>query len=117
VAAVRTLLSLVVLPWLALGGVSAHVAPADEKAIRTAVLAHLETLRLMRGVTVEVEAVRGAYARARTVPPPDTTDPAWVFAKKTKGRWKVVKGPGTSFEDAELTKLGVPRELWLTPAP
>ena len=90
---------------------------ADDKAIRTAVLAYLETLRLMRGVTVEVEAVRGAYARARTVPPPDTTDPAWVFAKKSKGRWTVVLGPGTSFEEAELTKLGVPRELWLTPAP
>jgi hypothetical protein len=93
-----------------------RVTPAEETAIRTAVLAYLESLRLMRGVTVEVEAVSGVYARARTVPPPDTTDPAWVFAKKTKGRWNVVKGPGTSFEEDELKKLGVPRALWLAPA-
>jgi hypothetical protein len=96
---------------------AAHVAAADEKAIRAAVLAYLEGLRLMRGVTVEVEAVSGVYARARAVPPPDTTDPAWVFAKKTKGRWKAIAGPGTSFEDGELQKLGVPRALWVTPAP
>ena len=95
----------------------ARVAPADEKAIRTAVLVYLESLRLMRGVTVEVEVVSGAYARARTVPPPDTTDAAWVFARKTKGRWQVVKGPGTAFEEEELKKLGVPRALWLAPAP
>jgi hypothetical protein len=94
-----------------------RVLPADEKAIRAAVLAYLETLRLMRGVAVEVEAVSGLYARARTVPPPDTTGPAWVFAKKTKGRWQVLKGPGTSFEHDELQKLGVPRDLWLAPAP
>ena len=93
---------------------SARATPADEKAIRAAVLSHLESLRLMRGVTVEVEAVSGAYARARSVPPPDSY-PAFVFVKKAKGRWSVIKGPGTSFEDAELTKLGVPRELWLTP--
>ena len=94
----------------------AAVRPADEKAIRAAVLAYLQTLRLMRGVTVEVEEVRGVYARVRTVPPPDTTDPAWVFAKKVKGRWTVLLGPGTEFGEAELSKQGIPRGLWLTPA-
>jgi hypothetical protein len=93
---------------------AARATPADEKAIRAVVLAYLQSLRLMRGVTVEVEAVSGAYARARSVPPPDTY-PAFLFVKKTKGRWQVLKGPGTSFEEAELTKLGVPRELWLAP--
>ncbi len=94
---------------------AARPAPREEKAIRAAVLAYLESLRLMRGVTVEVEVVSGIYARTRAVPPPATTDPAWVFVKRVKGKWGVIAGPGTRFEDAELEGAGVPRALWVKP--
>jgi hypothetical protein len=41
---------------------------------------------------------------------PDT-DPANVVVKKENGSWKVLLGPGTHFDDADLQQIGAPQEL------
>lgn len=40
-----------------------------------------------------------------------STDPAKVIAKKEQGSWVVKLGPGTSFEESELRKIGAPENL------
>jgi hypothetical protein len=90
---------------------AAAIPAAVRRAIQRAVMAHLESIRLMAGVTVEVEALHGAFARARSVPPRGMADPAWVFVQKTKGRWAVVLGPGTAFDVADYEAHHIPAAL------
>jgi hypothetical protein len=92
-----------------------RVSPGAERAIRAAVLKYLEGLRLMQGVTVEVQALMGEHGRALAKPPAGRGDPAYVFVKRQGRSWVVVAGPSVRFEDEELTTLGIPPGLWPTP--
>jgi hypothetical protein len=92
-----------------------RVTPGEERAIRAAVLKHLESLRLMQGVTVEVQALMGEHGRALAKPPAGGGDAGYVFVKRQGRSWVVVAGPSVRFEDEELTTLGIPPGLWPTP--
>src|ERR1700747_918415 len=60
---------------------------------------------------ITVEEVSGDFARARVDPLKKETDPALVYLKRTRGKWEGVTF-GTSFENSDLKKLGVPKNLW-----
>jgi hypothetical protein len=86
--------------------------PQEERAIRAAVLRHLESIRLMGGVTVEVQAIIGRHVRTRARPPQGRGDPGYVFLERGRRGWTVLLGPGASFEDGELKAKGIPPGLW-----
>jgi hypothetical protein len=87
----------------------------EEREIRAAVMRHLEGLRLMSGVTVEVQGLIGRHARTVARPPAGRGDPGFVFLERGRRGWTVLAGPGASFEDAELKDRGIPTGLWPTP--
>jgi hypothetical protein len=86
--------------------------PQEERAIRAAVMRHLESIRLMAGVTVEVQAVIGRHVRTVARPPQGRGDPAYVLLERGGRGWTVVLGPAASFEDEELKAKGIPPGLW-----
>lgn len=65
------------------------------------------------GVTdplVTVEGIADGYARALVKSKSGETDPATVFLKKGKGKWKVLT-LGTAFSPEDYTDLGIPASL------
>jgi len=60
---------------------------------------------------ITIEDVSGDFARARVDPLKKDTDPALVYLKRTRGKWEGLL-IGTSFQNSDLKKLGVPKNLW-----
>jgi hypothetical protein len=60
---------------------------------------------------ITIEDVSGDFARARVDPLKKETDPALVYLKRTRGKWEGLI-IGTSFQNSDLKKLGVPKNLW-----
>jgi hypothetical protein len=60
---------------------------------------------------ITMEDVSGDFARARVDPLKKETDPALVYLKRTGGKWEGLI-IGTSFQNSDLKKLGVPKNLW-----
>ena len=65
----------------------------------------------MTKITVTVEQVADDFARVKVVPEdPKAADPAWVFLKKTDGKWTGLI-MGTSFTTEDYQQLGIPNAL------
>ena len=65
----------------------------------------------MTKVSVKVEQVADDFARVKVAPEnAGTTDPAWVFLKKTDGKWTGLI-IGTSFTTEDYQQLGIPNAL------
>jgi hypothetical protein len=60
---------------------------------------------------ITIEDVSGDFARARVDPLKKETDPALIYLKRTRGKWEGLL-IGTSFQNSDLKKLGVPKNLW-----
>ena len=59
---------------------------------------------------VQVERVRGDYARARVIPVSGKTDAAWIFLRHENGSW-IGLALGTAFAPNDYVRLGIPEEL------
>lgn len=60
---------------------------------------------------ITIEQVSSDFARARVDPIKKETDPALVYLKRSQGKWEGLI-IGTSFQNSDLKKLGVPKNLW-----
>lgn len=66
----------------------------------------------LSGVTPDVQAIEGNYARAILMPEEgDEVNPETVFLQRGGDAWTVVAGPKLAFELDEVTELGIPEEL------
>jgi hypothetical protein len=67
----------------------------------------------LSGVTPDVQAIEGDYARAILMPEGDgdEVNPETVFLQREGETWTVVAGPELGFEQDEVTELGIPEEL------
>jgi hypothetical protein len=85
--------------------------PEDNAAIVAATKSYVATNSSLTKITVTVEQVDGDFARAKVVPEnPGAADPAWVFLKKTDGKWTGIT-IGTSFTTEDYQQLGIPNPL------
>lgn len=83
----------------------------DHAAIIAATKTYVARMSGMTKFTVTVEQVDGDYARAKVVPEDQgAADPAWVFLKKTDGKWTGLT-LGTSFTVSDYQELGIPNAL------
>ena len=83
----------------------------NNEAIIAATKAYVAQISKMTNVTVTVEQVEDDYARAKVAPEnPGAADPAWVFLKKTDGKWSGLT-LGTSFTVSDYQELGIPNAL------
>ena len=87
-------------------------AKADEDAaIIAATKSYVAANSGMTKITVKVEQVGDDFARAKVTPDDSkAADPAWVFLKKTDGKWTGLT-IGTSFTTEDYQQLGIPNAL------
>ena len=93
---------------------AASISPGfadDNAAIAAATRTYVTAKSGMTKFVVIVEQVADEFARARVVPEdPKAADPAWVFLKKTDGKWTgLILGTGLTTEDYQ--QLGIPNGL------
>ena len=84
----------------------------QKHALQRAARTHVESIRLMAGVSVKAEVVCGKDARVKLIPPAGKADPGYVILHKGKDEWKVVLGPGTSFSAEDRAKHKLPAGVW-----
>jgi hypothetical protein len=83
----------------------------DDAAILAAARAYLAANSGISKVTVKVEQVADDFARVKATPEdPTAADAAWIFLKKTDGKWAGII-LGTSFTTEDYQQLGVPNVL------
>jgi hypothetical protein len=83
----------------------------DNAAIIAATKTYVAQMSGMTKITVTVEQVEGDFARVKVAPEnPGVADPAWVFLKKTDGKWSGLT-IGTSFTVSDYQELGIPNAL------
>ena len=83
----------------------------DNAAIIAATKTYVAENSGMTKITVTVEQVDGDFARAKVAPEdPAAADPAWVFLKKSDGKWRGLT-VGTSFTVSDYQELGIPNAL------
>jgi hypothetical protein len=85
---------------------------ADEKAdIIAATKSYVAANSGMKKITATVEQVADDFARVKVTPDDSAAaDPAWVFLKKTEGKWTGII-LGTSFATEDYQQLGIPNAL------
>ena len=84
----------------------------DEKAaIIAATKSYVAANSAIAKVNVAVDQVVDDFARAKvTAEDANAADPAWVFLKKTDGKWVGI-ALGTSFTTEDYQQLGIPNAL------
>jgi hypothetical protein len=83
----------------------------DNAAIVAATKSYVAAHSALTKITVTVEQIDGNFARVKVAPQnPQATDPAWVFLKKTGGKWTGII-IGTSFTTEDYQQLGIPNAL------
>jgi hypothetical protein len=104
--------SLVVLALLSLSITQLFARETEDKvAIVAATKSYVAAHSGMTKITVTVEQIEGDFARVKVAPEnPHATDPAWVFLKKTDGKWTGIT-IGTSFTTEDYQQLGIPNPL------
>ena len=84
---------------------------SDNAAIVAAARSYVTANSGMTKFVLVVEQVEGDFARAKVVPEEkDAADPAWVFLKKSDGKWTGLT-LGTSFTVSDYQELGIPNAL------
>jgi hypothetical protein len=84
---------------------------SDDEAIIAAAKSYVASTSGMMKITVKVEQVADDFARVKVTPDdPGAADPAWVFLKKTDGKWTGLT-IGTSFTTEDYQQLGIPNAL------
>jgi hypothetical protein len=101
-----------VLLCAALVVLASQVHAGDEKpAIIAATKSYVAANSAIAKVNVTVDQVLDDFARAKVTPEDaNAADPAWVFLKKTDGKWIGV-ALGTSFTTEDYQQLGIPNAL------
>ena len=84
----------------------------DEKAaIIAATKSYVAANSAIAKVNVTVDQVVDDFARVKVTPEDaNAADPAWVFPKKTDGKWIGI-ALGTSFTTEDYQQLGIPNAL------
>lgn len=82
----------------------------EDAAIIAATKSYVAANSGMKNVTVTVEKVEGDFARVKVTPDAGATDPAWVFLKKSEGKWTGLT-LGTSFTTEDYQQLSIPNAL------
>jgi hypothetical protein len=84
----------------------------DEAALIDATRAFVKTVSSLGDFHVSVEKVAPEAARLKVSDPAGRVAPAWVFAKKRDGKWKVLD-LGTGFDPAYYERHGIPAAVRL----
>src|ERR1044071_4503239 len=80
----------------------------DNEGIAAVTRSYVTAKSGMTKFVVVVEQVADDFARVRVVPEdPKAADPAWVFLKKTDGKWTGLT-IGTGFTTEDYQQLGIP---------
>jgi hypothetical protein len=85
-------------------------APSDSAAVEQAARAYVQAESGLTETEVEVEAVEGDFARARSTPRDDAMEPAVVFLQRRGGQWQGIV-MGTAFSPEDYGSLGIPPGL------
>ena len=84
---------------------------ADSAAIIEATKSYVAANSGMIKITATVEQIEAEFARVKVTPEDaKAADPAWVFLKKTDGKWTGL-ALGTSFTTEDYQQLGIPNAL------
>ncbi|HEX8077845.1 MAG TPA: hypothetical protein VF511_08525 [Chthoniobacterales bacterium] len=87
------------------------LAEDDKAAIVAATKSYVAANSAITKINATVEAVEGDFARVKVEPQQTgATDPAWVFLKKTDGKWTGLV-LGSSFTTEDYQQLGIPNAL------
>ena len=87
------------------------IASSENAVIITAAKSYVLANSAITKFDVTVEKLEGDFARAKVNPQdPRAADPAWIFLKKTQGKW-IGLTMGTDFEAEDYQKLGIPKSL------
>jgi len=83
----------------------------ENSAIIAATLSYVTANSGMTKISATVEKREGDFARVK-VSPKDAAaaDPAWVFLKKTNGKWNGLT-LGTAFSPDDYQQFGIPKSL------
>ena len=76
-------------------------------AIRDAAVTYVREESAIRDIQVEIDAVADGWARARTIPMRDETDPATLYLRQEGSGWRGIS-LGTAFLPEDLEEMGVP---------
>jgi hypothetical protein len=97
---------------LCLAPVSCLLASPDNSSIVAAAKSYVAQNSAGMQFSVTVDKVSGDYARAKATTAGGQTDAAWVFLKKTNGRWSGLT-MGTDFSAEDYKQFGIPAALWI----
>lgn len=85
-------------------------APSDSAAVERAARAYVQSESGLTETEVDVEAVEGDFARARSTPRDDGMEPAVIFLQRRGGQWQGII-MGTAFSPDDYQSLGIPPRL------